>query len=128
MSCTDEVFGKGKGSGASSSAASGTSAIARPSPPHRRGSAAARPSETQLSCQRQAAMPWCPAFQGDQVILITVSRNREAVSLHAVSIESPHGLQAYHITRSLIEADFARAIPSDMLLLDVPGRRLRSIH
>src|SRR5947207_9997836 len=55
-------------------------------------------------------MPWCPAFQGDQVILINVSRDKEAVSLHTVSIESPHGLQAYYIQPSVIEADFARAI------------------
>jgi hypothetical protein len=33
----------------------------------------------------------------DQVILINVSRNREAVSLHTVSIQPPHGLQLYYI-------------------------------
>jgi hypothetical protein len=74
-------------------------------------------------------MPWCPAFQGDQVgILITVSRDREAVGLHAVSMPSPHGLQLYYIRRCPVEADFARVLLGDMLLLDVPGRRLRSIH
>jgi hypothetical protein len=37
------------------------------------------------------------SLPSDQGILINVSRNREAVSLHAVSTPSPHGLQLYYI-------------------------------
>jgi hypothetical protein len=47
-----------------------------------------------LPVRRWADMAHCPG-------VINASRNREAVSLHSVSIASPHGLQAYHISPAL---------------------------
>jgi hypothetical protein len=68
-----------------------------------------------LPARRWADMAHCPG-------VINASRNREAVSLHSVSIASPHGLQAYHISpalrRRLISPERLRG---NMLLFDAAG-------
>src|ERR1043165_6251260 len=76
----------------------------------------------------QAAPPWCPSLPRDQVILINANRDTEAVSLHIVSIASPHGLQPYHIApplgRRLISPE---RLWGNTLLCDAAGAGLRSI-